>query len=116
MNARRIFRTLTVIVTAAAIAAPVACAHHAPGENAARSAPTTTVTGIEVDRLGPKYVALHRPSTRPPVATVRVVGNGFHWRDAGLGAGVAAIGLGLVAAILVAQMRRARRSALTAEA
>lgn len=119
MTMRRILRALPLIVTAATIAAPVACAHHAAGEDTARRGPTTTVTGaasMELDRLGPKHVTLHKPATQPPVAAVRVVGNGFHWREAGLGAGIAAIGLGIVAALTIAVIRRTRRPTLSAKA
>jgi hypothetical protein len=105
---------LCIALAAAAVAAPVAQARHAPGEDGKASPPLASVwtaSSLEIDRLGPKYVPLHHPysatpveADRPgptaagtaianarhdamPVSVVKVVGpSGFDWGDAGIGA------------------------------
>jgi hypothetical protein len=90
---------------------------------------------LEIDRLGPKYVPLHHPQSaapidvnRPgpteagtaianarhdamPVSVVKVVRPaGFHWADAGIGAGVASLTLALVVSLTMLVTRRSRRT------
>jgi predicted lipoprotein with Yx(FWY)xxD motif len=84
---------IPVALAAAAVGVPVASAHHAPGEDAARAMTRVSVWGsasVERDRLGPKFVALHRPSPPTP-ATVRPVSPPlFDWSERSV-AGDAAI-------------------------
>jgi hypothetical protein len=129
---------LCVALAAAAVAAPVAQARHAPGEDGKASPPLTSVwtaSSLEIDRLGPKYVPLHHPysaapveANRPgptaagtaianarhdamPVSVVKVVRPaGFHWADASIGAGVASLTLALVASLTMLVTRRSRRT------
>jgi hypothetical protein len=139
-----------VAFAAAAFAAPAAQARHAPGEDPATTNPRHSLPGapakghaptrwnaspLEIDRLGPKHVALHHPkpaapvdADRPgptaagtaianarhdamPVSVVKVVGpSGFDWGDAGIGAGVASLTLALIAALAMLVTRRGRRT------
>ena len=79
---RRRYSCLGMALTAAAIAAPAAHAHHAPGEDRATTSPRHFLPGapakdsartrwnaspLEIDRLGPKYVSLHHPQSAAPV-------------------------------------------------
>jgi hypothetical protein len=127
---------LGLAVAAAAVAAPIAQASHAPGEDAKASPPLASVwtaSSLEIDRLGPKYVPLHHTySARPaeangpgptaagttianarhdalPVGVVRVVRpSGFDWGDAGIGAGVASLTLAVVAGLALLLLRRSQ--------
>ena len=129
---------LCIALAAAAVAAPVAQARHAPGEDVKASPPLASVwtaSSLEIDRLGPKYVPLHHPysatpveANRPgptaagtaianarhdamPVSVVKVVrSRGFDWGDAGIGAGVASLTLALMAALAMLVTRRGRRT------
>jgi hypothetical protein len=118
-NSRRVCSLVAPF--AAAFAAPVAQAHHQPVTGhvvvSPRSALVWTASGREVDRLGPKYVQLRHPITQPPnpppPTVVKVVRPaGFDWVDAGIGAGVAALTLALVAVVAMLVTRRNRRAAL----
>jgi hypothetical protein len=110
--------TAVVVLVAATLAVPIAQARHAPSENAkATPTPASVVSApssnFEVDRLGPKNVALHRPQAAAPVSVVRVVRpGGFDWADAGIGAGAAGLALALVAAVATLVTRRSRVTAL----
>jgi hypothetical protein len=79
---RRRVSFLAMALTTAAIAAPAAHAHHAPGEDPGTTAPRQSLPGaasqsdsatqwnaspLEIDRLGPKYVSLHHPISAAPV-------------------------------------------------
>jgi len=127
---------LCIALAAAAVAAPVAQARHAPGEDVKASPPLASVwtaSSLEIDRLGPKYVPLHHPysatpveADRPgptaagtaianarhdamPVSVVKVVRpTGFDWDDAGIGAGGASLTLALVAVLAMLITRRSR--------
>jgi hypothetical protein len=119
MNSSFSRRTLPIAVAlaAAAFAAPAAEAHHAPSESAKATPAPASVSGpssnFEVDRLGPKNVALHRPPAATPVNVVKVVRpGGFDWADAGIGAGAAALALALAAALAMLVTRRSRGTAL----
>jgi hypothetical protein len=83
---RRRLRWLTVALAAAAFAAPVAQARHAPGEDPGTTSPRQSLPGaasqgdsrtqwnaspLEIDRLGPKYVPLHLPQSAAPVEASR---------------------------------------------
>jgi hypothetical protein len=83
---RRRPRWVMVAFAAAAFAAPVAQAHHAPGENPGATAPRQSLPGaasqgdsatqwnanpLEIDRLGPKHVPLHHPQSAAPVNASR---------------------------------------------
>jgi hypothetical protein len=114
-----------VALAAAAFAAPVAQARHAPGEDPATTNPQHSLPGapakghapirwnaspLEIDRLGPKHVALQHPVS-PPTTVVKVVfPSGFDWADAGIGAGVASLTLALVAGLTILVTRRSRRT------
>jgi hypothetical protein len=122
---RRRYSCLAMALTAAAIAAPVAQARHAPGEDPATTSPRHFLPGapakdsahtrwnaspLEIDRLGPKHVALQHPLS-PPTTVVKVVSPvGFDWADAGIGAGVASLTLALVAMLAMLVTRRSRRT------
>jgi hypothetical protein len=107
---------LSLALAVAALIAPAAQAHHAPAGQATASrssASTWTATGREVDRLGPKYVALQH-AIAPPVATpiVKAVGpGGFNWGDAAIGGGVTTVAVALIAVLTVFLVRRNRRAA-----
>ena len=124
------------LLAAAAVAAPIAQARHAPGEDGKASPPLASVwtaSSLEIDRLGPKYVPLYHPyAARPaeangpgptaagtaianarhdamPVSAIKLVGpDGFDWGDAGIGAGVASLTLALVAGLVMVVTRRSR--------
>ena len=103
-----------VAVFAAAFASSAAYAKHGPEEHATASSGSTSTwvaTGREIDRLGPKYLPLQHAVVARPSAAVEVVRvvepNGFDWRDAAIGAGVAAIATAaLAAALLAIQLHR----------
>ena len=131
---------LCIALAAAAVAAPIAQAHHAPGEDGKASpslALVWTASSLEIDRLGPKYVPLHHPySAAPveangpgptaagtaianarhdamPVSVVKLVRPaGFDWGDAGIGAGAASLTLALVAMLAMLITRRSRSTLL----
>ncbi len=109
--------TAVVVLVAATLAVPIAQAHHAPSENAKATSTPASVSApssnFEVDRLGPKHVALHRPPAPAPVSIVKVVRpGGFDWSDAGIGAGAAGLALALAAALAMLVTRRSRVTAL----
>ncbi|TMK55221.1 MAG: hypothetical protein E6G60_20220 [Actinobacteria bacterium] len=108
-------KSLTLALAAAALAAPAAQAHHAPAEHTTASPPsvsTWTASGREIDRLGPKHVALQHVIAAPaPAAVVNVLKPaGFNWGAAieGSIAGVVAV----VAVPTVVLTRRSRSAAL----
>jgi hypothetical protein len=110
---RRTLPWIAVTLAAAAFTAPAAEAHHAPSENAKATPAPASVSApsssFEIDRLGPKHVALHRPQAAAPVSVVRIVSpGGFDWADAGIGAGAAGLALGLAAALAMLVTRRSR--------
>ena len=124
------------LLAAAAVAAPIAQARHAPGEDGKASPPLASVwtaSSLEIDRLGPKYVPLYHPYAArpaeangpgptaagtaianarhdaPPVSVVKVVRpSGFDWGDAGIGAGVGSVTLALAAGLALFVTRRSR--------
>jgi hypothetical protein len=110
-------KSLSLALAAAAFVAPAAQAHHAPAGHATvsrSSASTWTASSREVDRLGPKYVALQH-GIAPPVATTVVKAvepAGFNWDDAAIGGGVSAVAVALIAVLTVFLTRRSRRPAL----
>jgi hypothetical protein len=103
-------------LAAVAFAAPAAQAHHADGNPATHlsspaSVPLPESSSLQIDRLGPKYVALHRPASPPQTTVLNVVGQaGFDWPDAGIGAGVASLTLALLAGLAMLVIRRSRRT------
>jgi hypothetical protein len=115
-------KSLSLALAAAALVAPAAQAHHAPAGHATASpssASTWTASGREVDRLGPKYVALRHaivdpvPATvvKAPAAVVKVLKPaGFNW-DAAIGGGIAGV-VAVVAVLTVSLTRRSRSAAL----
>ncbi len=114
---RRTLPWIAVALAAAAFTAPAAEAYHAPSENAKATSTPASVSApssnFEVDRLGPKHVALHRPPAPAPVSIVKVVRpGGFDWSDAGIGAGAAGLALALAAALAMLVTRRSRVTAL----
>jgi hypothetical protein len=110
-------KSLSLALAAAALVAPAAQAHHAPAGHASvsrSSASTWTASGREVDRLGPKYVALQH-AIAPPSATTAVKAvepTGFNWDDAAIGGGVTAVAVALIAVLTVFLTKRSRRAAL----
>jgi hypothetical protein len=126
---RRYFKIrvwLGLVVAAAAVAVPVAQARHAPGEDGSASVPPASVwiaSSLEVDRLGPKHVALSHPYSGAPVEasapgpTVSVTNvlrpGGFDWGDAGIGAGVSSLTLALLAGLALLLTRRSQRKSVT---
>lgn len=122
---RQRVKCLCVALAAAAFAAPAAQARHAPGEDPATTSPRHSLPGapakghaptrwnaspLEIDRLGPKHVALQHPLS-PPTTVVKVVSPvGFDWADAGIGGGVASLTLALVAMLAMLVTRRSRRT------
>jgi hypothetical protein len=112
---RRRTSWLLVVMSAAAVTAPVAQAKHAPatGANAlVQSAAVWTASDREVDRLGPKYVPLQHPFSLQPATVVKVVRpGGFDWTDAGIGAGVTGLALALSAALGLLVSRRSETTA-----
>jgi len=106
-------RLIIAAVTMAAVAAPAAQARHAPTDQVTASsspAATWTASGREIDRLGPKHVPLQHPIARAPITVVKVVKPaGFVWADAAVGAGVAALALAVIAALMLAITRRVRK-------
>ena len=127
VNRRRV-RLLMVAFAAAAFAAPAAQARHAPGEDPVTTSPRHFLAGgpakdsariqwnaspLEIDRLGPKHVALQHPIAPPSASVVNLVKPaGFRWDDAAVGGGVAAFAVALVALLTVFLTRRGRRAAL----
>jgi hypothetical protein len=113
---RRRTSWLLAAIAVAAIAAPVAQAHHAPAASSDAVVPPAavwTASGREVDRLGPKYVPLQHPITSQPATVVKVVRPaGFDWADAGIGAGATGLALALLAALAVLVIRRTGRTAV----
>jgi hypothetical protein len=114
---RRTLPWIALALAAVAFTAPAAEARHAPSENAKATPTPASVSApssnFEVDRLGPKHVALHRPQAAAPVSVVKVVRpGGFDWADAGIGAGVAGLALALAAALAMLVTRRSRGTAL----
>jgi hypothetical protein len=123
---RQRVKCLCVALAAAAFAAPAAQARHAPGEDPATTSPRHSLPGapakghaptrwnaspLEIDRLGPKHVALQHPLSPPPTTVVKVVRpSGFDWADAGIGGGVASLTLALVAMLAMLVTRRSRRT------
>jgi hypothetical protein len=109
-------KSLSLALAVAALVAPAAQAHHAPGGQATASpssASTWTASGREADRLGPKYVALQH-AIAPPVATpvVKVVEPiGFNWDDAAIGGGIGTVVVALITLLSVLLARRSRRAA-----
>jgi hypothetical protein len=113
MNSRRTQRTITTLLAVATIAAAptTARALPAPDEHAGRH-PLKLRSNAQLEqqeRLGPKYVTVDYSSpsrTDPPAA----IGDpsGFDWLDPKIGAGIAALALGLVAAERVLRNRRER--------
>jgi hypothetical protein len=80
-------KVLTVALAVAAMAAPAAQAHHGPGESGSRQ-------------------AIGSPA---PTTIVKVVKpGGFDWDDAGLGGGVGAAAVALLAVLMV-RLRKSRR-------
>jgi hypothetical protein len=144
----RLRLVIVAFAAAAAFAAPAAQARHAPGEDPGATAPRQSLPGaashrdsakwwkaspLEIDRLGPKYVSLHHPTSaapgdanRPgptaagtaianarhdamPVSVAKVnSSSAFDWADAGIGAGVASLTLALVAMLVILVTRRSR--------
>jgi hypothetical protein len=109
--------SLGLALAAAALVAPAAQAHHAPAEltTASRSSASTwTASGREIDRLGPKYVALQHAIAPPvPTTAAKAVGPaGFNWDDAAIGGGVTAVAVALIAVLTVFLTKRSRRAAL----
>jgi hypothetical protein len=125
---RRGLRCVMVAFAAAAFAAPVAAAGHAPGEDPAATPPRHALNGaalqnsaatgwnaspLEVDRLGPKGVPLHHSLSITPVNVVKIVRPaGFDWADAAVGAAVSGLALALVAGLTMLVARRSRRPGL----
>jgi uncharacterized protein with LGFP repeats len=110
---RRVGRLVATAAVTAMVAVPAAEAGRTHGGPTAAPAPSPSVwtaRGYEIDRLGPKHVALQHPVSPPPATVVKVVRPaGFHWGDAGVGAAVAAFVLGGAAGLaLVATRRRLR--------
>lgn len=107
-------RCMCVALAAAAFAAPVAYARHAPGEDGKGASPVAsawTASSLEVDRLGPKHVPLQHPVSPPPTNIVKVVRPaGFDWADAGIGAGIASLTLAMVAGLAMVVTRGSRRT------
>jgi predicted lipoprotein with Yx(FWY)xxD motif len=86
-------RVIAVALAAAAVGVPVASAHHAPGEDAARTITRVSVwdsASVERDRLGPKDVSLHRKKSPTPAAVRPVSPPRFVWNERSV-AGDAAI-------------------------
>jgi hypothetical protein len=112
---RRRVSCLAMAFTAVALAAPAAQANHADGNPAKHlsspaSVPLPESSSLQIDRLAPKYVALHRPASPPQTAVLYVAGPaGFDWPDAGIGAGVASLTLALLAGLAMV-VRRSRRT------
>ena len=119
-------RAAVAVLLAGAFAAPAAQARHAPGEDPGTTAPRQSLPGsasashgdsstrwnaspLEIDRLGPKHVALQHPVSPPAATVVGVVSpDHFDWADAGIGAGVASLTLALVAGLALFLARRGR--------
>ena len=85
-SSRQLIKCLSASLAAGAFAAPVAQAHHAPGEDPGTTAPRQSLPGaasqgdsatqwnaspLEIDRLGPKQVPLHHPYSPAPVEASR---------------------------------------------
>jgi hypothetical protein len=109
-------KSLSLALAAAALAAPAALAHHAPAEHTTASPPsvsTWTASGGEIDRLGPKHVALQHAIAAPaPAAVVKVLEPaGFNW-GAGIEGGIAGV-VAVVAVLAVFLTRRSRSASLT---
>jgi hypothetical protein len=106
-------RIIILAVAASALAAPAAQAYHVvPSDRgtASSSSATWTASRREIDRLGPKHVPLQHPIARAPISVAKVVKPaGFVWADAAIGAGVAALALAVVAALMLAITRRVRK-------
>jgi hypothetical protein len=111
---RRVLPWVTVALAAAFIA-PAAEGHRGPDESANATPPPASISrpsSIEIDRLGPKHVPLHRPRSAAPVSVVRVIRpGGFDWVDAGIGAGAAGFALALIAGLAMVVTRRSRETA-----
>jgi hypothetical protein len=114
VNARSLLLALLVL---ALVGSPAAQALHSPGDNS----DAVQARPYSGDRLGPKYVhvpavtRVSAPSVPSPDHVVWVVGpraGAFHWGDASVGAGVAALLLGLVAAAGVLILRRRAEQAV----
>jgi hypothetical protein len=74
---------------------------------------TWTASGREIDRLGPKYVALQH-AIAPPVAPTLVKAvepAGVNWDAAAIGGGATAVAVALIAVLTVVLTRRSRRGA-----
>jgi hypothetical protein len=122
---RRGLLWLMVALATAAVAVPTAEARHAPGEDPATTSPLHSLapgspegraptswkaSALEIDRLGPKHVALQHPLAPAPVSITKVVGpGGFNWGDAAIGASVAGFALALVGGLAVLISQRSRR-------
>jgi hypothetical protein len=64
--------------------------------------------------LKSSYPQLHALATAPPAGAVSMQARGFHWGDAGIGAGVGALAIGMLAIIGALLTRRSRAGRLTA--
>jgi len=110
---RRVGRLVATAAVAATVAVPAAEADRTHGGPTGAPAPSPavwTARGYEVDRLGPKHVALQHPVSPPPATVVKVVRPaGFDWGDASVGAGVAAFVLGSAAGLALLATRRRLR-------
>jgi hypothetical protein len=149
---KQVYAAVVGVFAAATLAVPIAQARHAPGEDPEATSPHHSLPAassktyaptrwhasqLEIDRLGPKYVALHHPQSaapadanRPgptaagtaianarhdamPVSVVKVVRpSGFDWAAAGIGAGATGVALTLTAALAMLVTRRRRASAV----
>jgi hypothetical protein len=106
-------KSLSLALAAAALVAPAAQARHAPVEHATASPPSVsmwTASGGEIDRLGPKHIALQHPIAVPaPTAVGKVLKPAAFNRGAAIEGGIA--GVVAVTAVLTMFLTRRSRSA-----
>jgi hypothetical protein len=102
--------TILLLVSAATFAAVPALAQAlpAPDDRATSHELPSNAQLDQQDRLGPKYVTAHYPSSSSNLTSEVERPAGFEWRDGRVTGGIAALALALVAAARLLRYRRGR--------